>query len=469
MSIYPPPTESDLIFNTSNWEQTLTDSGLTESFLDANYLKYSTAQGTETFSNTINTGYSDVDGSTICNTLNTYSTPATTSLFDTTNNASQVIQLGISQTSAGTINLGRQYDGLAAYNTNQIGGWTTLGGATVGSSLPTLNYITAATAATICDSQTTGVLYIGTNVSRSGQINIGTLSPVINNIGATGSTVNLAGDVILSTVSSSISQTNGTVYMTANYTITYSGVYNELNVINASSTTRSLFLPATIRDYTFWITTLTNNLIIGVVGESKFIDFGCDSTDYLTIEAGSTVCIVACVGSDSYNLVYTNSEMYRPLLLYPSATSFAPSSLQSGYVYFNNSVNVVVPASQTGGRSLNITIPLVAGVYFAVLNLRLLKVISGVTSLSTPINYLTLNTTVNSYTTTINDIAQGGGGGTTGASQSVGTYYEFNVCGYFNLSTATSLNCFGRMNGANINSGTGGFTFEIEATIIKIV
>jgi hypothetical protein len=213
---------------------------------------------------------------------------------------------------------------------------------------------------------------------------------------------------------------------------------------------------------------LTNNLIIGVVGESKFINFGCDSTDYLTIEARSTVCIVACVGSDSYNLVYTNAEMYRPLLLYPNATSFAPSSLQSGYVYFTNSVSIAVPVTQTGGRSLNITIPLVAGVYFAVLNLRL-KVVSGTSTLSTPINYITLNTTINSYTTTINDIAQGGGGGTVGALTPIGTYYEFNVCGYFNLSTATSLNCFGRMNGASTNSGTGGFTFEIETSIIKIV
>jgi len=465
MSIYPPPSEVNTIFNTVDWEQTLTDSGLSTSFLDANYLQYSTAQGNETFSNTINTGYSDVDGSTICNTFNTYSTPTTTSLFDTTDNASQVIQLGIGQTSAGTINLGRQYDGLAVYNTNRVGNWTTLGGPTVGSSLPTLNYITTTGNALICGSQTTGALYLGTNASRSGQINIGTLSSVINNIGASGSTVNLAGNTILSTVSSSISQTNGTVYMTVDTTITYSSVYNELNIVNAGTATRSLFLPSTIKNFTFWITTLTNSLIIGVVGESKFINFGCDSTDYLTIKAGSTVCIVACVGSDSYNLIYSNSTMYRPLLLYPTASSYAPSSLQSGYVYSSSTTSVAVPAAQTGGRSLNITIPLVAGVYFAVLSLRLKTTVSSV--LTIPINYITLNTTINTFDTTINDIAQGGGGGTGSATIPVSTFFELNVCGYFNLSTATSLNCFGRSNGASTNGS--GYTFEIETSIIKIV
>jgi hypothetical protein len=206
MSIYPPPSQTGLIFDLDNWEQIVdTVEGFSTTFLDANYLQYATAQGDETFSNTINTGYSDVDGSTICNTFNTYSSPATTSLFDTTNNASQVIQLGIGQTSAGTINLGRQYDGLAVYNTNQIGNWTTLGGATVGLSLPTLNYITDATATSIGDIQTSGELYLGTNASRSGQIDIGTLSSTTNNIGASGSTVNLAGNTILSTISSSIS------------------------------------------------------------------------------------------------------------------------------------------------------------------------------------------------------------------------------------------------------------------------
>ena len=465
MSIYPPPTQTGIIFDLDNWEQLVGSSDVSTTFLDANYLQYTTAQGTETFSNTINTGYSDVDGSTICNTFDTYSTPAITSLFDTTNNASQVIQLGISQTSAGTINLGRQYDGLAAYNTNQIGNWTTLGGATVGSSLPTLNYITAANATTICGSQTSGALYLGTNTSRSGALNIGSLSSVINNIGAAGSTVNLAGSVVLSTVSSPISQTNGTVYMTDNTTITYNSVYNELNIINAGTATLSLYLPATIKNYTFWITTLTNSLIIGVVGESKFINFGCGSTDYLTIQAGSTVCIVACVGSDSYNLIYSNSQMYRPLLLYPNLTSYAPSSLQSGSIYYSTNTNVAVPTGQTGGRSLNLTIPLVAGVYFAVLNLRLKATVA--VTMTIPLNYITLNTVVNSYTTTINDIAQGGGGVTSAAAIPVSTFFELNVSGYFNLSTAASLNVFGRTNGATSN--IGGYTFEIENTFIKIV
>ena len=47
MSIYPPPnwTESLTTFNTSNYEQSVTSTGFTLAYLDANYLNFDVAQG----------------------------------------------------------------------------------------------------------------------------------------------------------------------------------------------------------------------------------------------------------------------------------------------------------------------------------------------------------------------------------------------------------------------------------------
>jgi len=467
MSIYPPPAESELIFNTSNWEQTLISSDITAAYLDARYLKYSTAQGTETFSNTINTGYSDVDGSTICNTFDTYSTPATTSLFDTTNNASQVIQLGIGQ-SSGTINLGKQYDGLATYGTNQVANWTSIGRAVAGDSKPELNLIVATSDSYIGHNQTTGELYIGTDASRTGPIYFATnaSSVITHNIGGASSTVDISGSTTLSVINSRLDQTNGTLYMTDDASVLYSYIYNELNVINVSTSTKTLTLPSTIANFTFWITTRTNDLIIS--SPVKQINFGCDPTNSLTIGAGSVVCIVGCVGSDSFSLIYINSTLYRPLLLYPTATTFAPTSLQSGYVYFNSTITSTVASGSTGGRSTNITIPLAAGVYFVVLNLKLTSITAGLKS--SPINFIALTTVINSFTNNVNNITQGGGGetvsGTTFSIPASSTYIQLNVVGYVNISTATTLYCFARTNG---QTNLGGYTFNTIASVIKIV
>ena len=264
MSIYPPPSQSGLIFDLDNWEQIVdTVGGIPTSFLDANYLQYSTAQGDETFSNTITTGYSDVDGSTICNTFDTYSTPATTSLFDTTNNASQVIRLGIGQTT-GTINLGKQYDGLTTYGTNQVANWTSIGQALVGESSPELNLIDATSDSYIGHSQTTGELYLGTESTRTGGIFFGsnTSDEVTHNIGGGTSAVRLVGDAKIIDATTTLRQASGRLYMTDDASVLYSYVVNELNVINASTTTKTLTLPLTITNFTFWITTRTNDLII---------------------------------------------------------------------------------------------------------------------------------------------------------------------------------------------------------------
>ena len=310
-------------------------------------------------------------------------------------------------------------------------------------------------------------MYLGTNASRSGTINIGSSSSVINNIGAAGSTVDLAGTVMLSTVSSPLSQTNGTVYMTVNTTITYDSVYNELNIINAGTATRSLYLPSTIKNYTFWITTLTNSLIIGVVGESKFINFGCDSTDYLTIQAGSTVCIVACVGSDSYNLIYSNSQMYKPMILYSDLTAYAPTSIQSGYTTFFSTVTFTRAAANLSSGTGNISsTALPKGIYY-------ISIYLFATASNTTINGLNLLTLFGGCVTTASDqstVVNNMGATTlrTGLFDTASSVFAtLTTSGYYNNSTTgTILRAMSKSDGAVVN--LSGYTVRIEFTIKRI-
>ena len=452
MSIYPPPSQTGLIFDLDNWEQLVGVSDLSASYLDARYLQYTTAQGDETFSNTINTGYSDVDGSTICNTFDTYSTPATTSLFDTTNNASQVIRLGIGQTT-GTIKLGKQYDGLTTYGTNQIGGWETIGENTVGVNNPSLDYFDETVDATIGDSQTTGVLNLGTIASRSGEISFSKNSNSTINIGSSNSTVRLVGEVNIINATTELSQTNGAVYITDNYTIVYSSVVDELNIINGSSSTKSLYLPSTIRDSTFWITTLTRSLYIRTTG-GLLIDFLCDATTDLLINPYTIVCIVACVGSNSFNLIYSSNEMYQPMRLYPNLTSFAPSSIQSGYITYTGAVNASKTSGQTTATSLNLTSSaLPKGIYYIdVYGYVTATNAGGLIGLSKPFFVGCVSTTLN-LSTVVNNIGA--------------TYFDpasytptvnntvlcsINANGYYNnATTGTILYGYGRIDAGTAN------------------
>ena len=472
MSIYPPPSQTGLIFDLDNWEQIVdTSGGVSTSFLDERYLKYTTAQGDETFSNTINTGYSDVDGSTICNNLDTYSSPATTSLFDTTNNASQVIQLGVNEVS-GTINLGKQYDGLATYGTNQIGGWTSIGRSIVGDSRPELNYSIATSDTFIGDYQTTGQLFLGTADNRSGVIYFGTnaSSSIAHNIGASGSTVNILGNYInIINGTSTLKQTDGTLYMTDDASVLYSYVVNELNVVNASTSTKTLTLPSTIRDFTFWITTRTNDLIIS--SPAKLIDFGCDATNSLTIKTGSVVCLIACVGSDSFNLIYSNLQMYQPIRLYPNLTAFSPSSIQSGYVFYSAGVNASKTSGQTTATSLNLTsTALPKGIYYINVYGYITITSTGVVpilALNKPYFVGCVSTTLN-QSTVVNNIAD--------------SYYDPNfftpvngvviaqlgVGGYYNnATTGTILYGYGRIDAGTANTNTG-YRVNLEMNIRRI-
>ena len=469
MSIYPPPSQTGLIFDLDNWEQIVdTVGGVSTTFLNSNYLRYTTAQGNETFSNTINTGYSDVDGSTICNTLNTYSTPATTSLFDTTNNASQVIQLGIGQTS-GTINLGKQYDGLATYGTNQIGGWKSIGENTVGVNNPSLDYFDETVNATIGDYQTTGILNLGTIASRSGEISFSKNSNSTINIGDSSTQIVLSGNVGIINSTTTLKQTNGTLYMTNDASVLYSYVVNELNVINASTTTKTLTLPSTIRDFTFYITTRTNDLIIS--SPTKLINFGCDATNSLTIKAGASVCIVACSGNDTFDLIYSNLQMYQPIRLYPNLTAFSPSSIQSGYVFYTAGVNASKTAGQTTATSLNLTsTALPKGIYY-------INVYGYITITSTgAVPLLGLNkpffvgcvSTTLDQSTVVNNIADSYFNPTIFTPVNGVVIVQLGVGGYYNnATTGTILYGYGQINSGTVNSNTG-YRVNLEMNIRRI-
>jgi hypothetical protein len=468
MSIYPPPSQTGLIFDLDNWEQIVEGSSTTTAFLNANYLRYTTAQGDETFSNTINTGYSDVDGSTICNTFDTYSLPATTSLFDTTNNASQVIQLGINEVS-GTINLGKQYDGLATYGTNQIGGWESIGENTVGVNNPSLDYFDETVNATIGDYQTTGILNLATIASRGGEISFSKNSNSTINIGGSSTLIVLSGDVKIINNTTTLKQTNGTLYMTDNASVLYSYVANELNVVNESTSTKTLTLPSTIRDFTFWIKTRTNDLIIS--SPTKLIDFLCDATNSLTIKADSVVCLVASVGSDSFNLIYSNLQMYQPIRLYPNLTSFSPSSIQSGYVFYTAGVNASKTAGQTTATSLNLTsTALPKGIYY--INVYGYITITSVVvvallALTKPFFVGCVSTTLN-QSTVVNNIADSHLNITTYAPVNGAVIAQLGVSGYYNNdTTGTILYGYGRIDGGTLNTNTG-YRVNLEMNIRRI-
>lgn len=474
MSIYPPPTQTGIIFDLDNWEQIVdTVGGLPISFLNERYLKYTTALGDETFSNTINTGYSDVDGSTICNNFDTYSSPATTSLFDTTDDASQVIRLGVGQTAGGTINLGKQYDGLATYGTNQVANWTSIGRQIVGESRPELNLTDATSDSYIGHNQTTGELFLGTESTRTGTILFGSNASgnVTHNIGGGTSAVRLAGDVKIINTTTTLSQTNGTVYMTDNYTLTYSEVVNELNIINGSTGVRSLYLPSTIRDFTFWVTTLTRSLYIRRTG-LLLIDFLCDSTTDLFVSAGTTVCINACVGSNSFNLIYTSGEAYKPIILYPNLTSFAPSSIQSGYIFYAGSVNATKASGVTTATSLNLTsTALPKGIYY--INIYGYITITAIglaptLGLKRPFFVGCVSTTLN-QSTVVNNIADSYYNYDFYTPPVVGTVFgQIGVSGYYNNSTTgTILYGYGRIDAGGVNVNTA-YRVNLEMSIRRI-
>jgi len=462
MSIYPPPSQTGLIFDLDNWEQIVTDSSTTTTFLNANYLRYTTAQGNETFSNTINTGYSDVDGSTICNTFNTYSTPATTSLFDTTNNASQVIQLGLGQTS-GTINLGKQYDGLTTYGTNRVANWTSKGQANVGS-LPELNLIDATSDSYIGHNQTSGELYLGTASSRSGAISIGVDSSSTINVGVSGITNSLFGSVNIINNTTALNQTNGTLYMSDNASVLYSFIVNELNVVNVSTTTKTLTLPSTIRNFTFWVTTRTNNLIVS--SPVKNIDFLCDATTSFTIKAGEVACFVASVDTDSFNLIFSNSQMYQPIRLNPDATSYAPTSVQSGFSTYSATGTVVRASGNITAGTVNLTsTALPKGVYHITIYLTLTATVVGNLSLGNLFGGC-VSTTLD-QSTVVNNICFSSWYPTSFANTAGKIVYALSASGYYNnATTGTIIYGLGKIDANTTN--TSGFTILIGLAIRRI-
>jgi len=73
MAIYPPPnfTEDINTFNPVNWELSSTN-GITEAFLNANFLKFPVAQGFETLSGINNLGVSTLNGAVNISGLSTF-------------------------------------------------------------------------------------------------------------------------------------------------------------------------------------------------------------------------------------------------------------------------------------------------------------------------------------------------------------------------------------------------------------
>jgi len=182
MSIYDRPNFLEPIntFNPSNW--IAPDSALDINFLNANYLRYPTAQGDQTYTNLTATGALSIGGNATINTLQATTVGSAVSVYDTTTTGNITLGAGLT---TGRLRIG------GASNSNHI--------ANLDFTNNTINNITAATGnINIGNSQVSGDINIGINGARTGNINIGSSTGSVSTItiGSTNTITNINGSTV---------------------------------------------------------------------------------------------------------------------------------------------------------------------------------------------------------------------------------------------------------------------------------
>jgi len=359
MAIYSPPNylEPITIFNTTNWEPVISTggsgSGIDIAYLNANYLKFPSAQGDETFTQLDTTADLVVGATLVANTISASTNSTAVSLYGTTTSGNINI--------APALTVGRLKIGTAS-NSNHIGSCDFSG-----SSIN--NTSTSGGAINLCNNQISGALNIGTNANRSGNINIGngTSNSGTINIGAINSVVSLAGSSIT---------LNGVNQLTAN-SVTYT-------TANAQSLANNLPSPY----FVVFDSGLTVNFcglpLIPYLGQRVIVYNSTTTTAVSTIGATTSIIVptgltvgtptnqITCLSGDCITLQFNGNYWFQ--LNKPNTntvattiayTSFTPTTYnQIGYFVDFTATQAASATAATFTFSQQITGTLPAGLYF---------------------------------------------------------------------------------------------------------
>jgi len=316
MSIYPPPNwlEPLTTFNSSNYQQTISSAGGVDiGYLNANYLKFPTAQGDETFTNTIHTGNATVQGTVKTNNITGTTTTSNIVLYPdiTTSN----VNFGTGMTT-GTLKIGN------GTNSNHIGTLDFTGNS--------INNTTSTSGiVNIANSQINGTLNIGTLATRTGTINIG-------NGASSSSTISIGGTNSTLVLNSSVPSLNGVALAPSSISITTAGTISSnlaqnLLVSITLASTGTITLPTT-RYLGQKLNLINNNIFSNTLASTAlFRGFGITTASTpITIYAGQAVS----VQYDGTNWVILNktNETFQPIIT--NYTTISYSSLnQIGYTF----------------------------------------------------------------------------------------------------------------------------------------
>jgi hypothetical protein len=359
MSIYPLPnwTEELTTFNSSNYGQSITTSGVSTAFLDANYVKFPVAQGEVTFTNTSNTGNMTVQGNLLTNTITGTTTTSTISLFPSITTTD--ISLGAGLTTGSTLKIG------SSTNSNHLG-LIDFTGNTINNTVPTTGSLS------ICNNQTSGTLSIGGGASRTAAINIGNGSGATSTItiGASGSTVNLNGTSVLVNSISLIPQSLSSALSQAILDNVSQNYF--VNSTNATQS-RTITLPVNPYNgqkisYVNRSTTNTNTIQVGNTSTQTINGYGLASATSFTVYTGQAVILQWVDVARNYWMVqYKSNETYQPIVPTYPTVSFTDLT-QIGYTYSQSATQAIITANANYAYSMQITAsPFPVGLYNVVI------------------------------------------------------------------------------------------------------
>jgi hypothetical protein len=355
MSIYPPPnwTEELTTFNSSNYGQSITTSGVSTAFLDANYVKFPVAQGEVTFTNTSNTGNMTVQGNLLTNTITGTTSTSTISLFPSITTTD--ISLGAGLTTGSTLKIG------SSTNSNHLG-LIDFSANTINNTVPLSGSIF------ICNNQTTGGLYIGGGASRTGAINIGNGAGSTSTLtlGSSTSTINLNGT---SVSVNSISMIPQSFAYSVSQILVDNLAQNTVVIHTNTATARTLTLPANPYNgqkitYINRSPNQNNTLAVYNVGTQTLQGYNISATS-TTIYSNQAIIVQWIDVTRNYWVIqYKSNETYLPITpTYPTISLFTDLN-QIGYTYTQTAVQSATTGVGTTTYNMLINAsPFPAGLY----------------------------------------------------------------------------------------------------------
>jgi hypothetical protein len=368
MSIYPPPTQSGLIFDLDNWVIASSDNSASLQYLYYNYVKYPTAQWSVIGLTNSTTGNMTVAGPTICNNIYNYSSggsvPTNAYIYNTTTGSGFKIRIGGSMGAGRTIQIGGPFTAYSIpYNINYIGNWIQ---STVIESISRakLDYADATANIGIGDLQTTGILELGCGDFKAERIGFGINASGVNtiNVGGALTTTNIIGPVLVNSGKINIAN-NVVVVNNADYILSYTFDSNDTLIHNKSTIGYTLFLPSTIpnANFGFWI--FTENFSYTINSPVYNITFGKDTSTSFVMQQNSTAYVFSNNATSSFVLAYASNQIYKyPTYAYPLISSLSYTSPVNGTLYFTNSNSITRSAS--AGTTLNLSCTLLTGGIF---------------------------------------------------------------------------------------------------------